>query len=181
MKENETHWSKITPPWLSAAIAALALFATITNTYFSYSSFNLNRAAQRDNLKTSVFSQFQQQYSAVNSRFPSKLLDPQFRPERGSDDYYRLEAYWIFCFSEWYATQRINPVAFGDLWDSYYAPLIQNALDIPSLRYALENMITNYPLSRADWREFFLVIAKLARDGGHPLDPKVEQRLYKAG
>jgi hypothetical protein len=111
----------------------------------------LNKRAQSAAMKAALFSQFQQQYLSVNSQFPAQLINANFRPQRDSADYNRLEAYWLFVYSEWYATQRVNPDAFGSLWANYYAPLVGDALDIPSLRYVAEDMVASRALERGEW------------------------------
>lgn len=170
--------------WIAIFISVLAMTATGINAWYSHNSFQLNSETQRASLrialetqKTAIFSQFQQQYSLVFARFPKRFLDPTFRPKLGTDDYARLEAYWLFCFSEWFATNRLAPDAYGDLWRTYYSPLIMNGLGIPSLRYVLETMMTHYPLERGDYRTFFLSLSDLARKSGDPFSAEVEQRL----
>ncbi len=170
--------------WVAIFVSALALIATSINAYSAYSSFELNRETQRAQLnisreaqRTAIFAQFQQQYTFVFARFPAKFLNPNFRPKRGTDAYARLEAYWLFCFSEWYATNRLAPDAYADLWDTYYTPLIMNGVSIPSLHYVLEDMISDYPLERGDYRNFFKALANLARKAGNPLAQTVETRL----
>ena len=102
-------------------------------------------------------------------------VGPDGKPLAG--DYDRLEAYWLFCYSEWYATHRVNSDLFGDLWTGYYAPLVGDGLDIPSLRYVFEDMVATRPLDRGEWGPFLTEIARIGRDDGHPLPPQLQKRL----
>lgn len=170
--------------WVAIGVSALAMLATSINAYWAYNSFKLNSETQHSQLtiaaeaqKTAMFAQFQQQYTFVVSRFPSRFLDPTFQPKQGSDDYARLEAYWLFCYSEWYATNRLAPDAYRDLWKTYYTPHIMNALSIHSLRYVLEDMIMRYSLKRGDYRAFFDSLADIARQGNNAFDPDVQKKL----
>ena len=99
------------------------------------------------------------------------MLKADFRPERGSDDYRKLEDYWIFCFAEWYATEKVLPQSRDLLWNRYYAELIGNALATPSLRYVFTDMRQYYGAGSSDWVEFYGAISRLAKAGGHPLGP----------
>src|SRR4051794_6692235 len=122
---------------LKVDIAVFALIVSVTSASISYCSMRGNVDAQR----AALFSQFQAQYNDVHSRFPEQHRQPDYRPAPGSDEYARLEAYWFFCFSEWYATHRVNAGAYRDLWDDYYVPLVGDGVQINSLRYVLENRI----------------------------------------
>ena len=169
---------------LTLLISLLALLVTAVTAYFTYDSVRVSRSATRESgrnadraQETSLFAQFQEEYSGVASRFPRHFLAPTFKPRRGSEDYARLEAYWFFCFSEWYATNRIFPEASRQLWTAYYAPLIMNGLEIPSLRYTVQNMIYSFDLRRGSYRNFFIAVAALARQENQPLSPISERRL----
>jgi len=164
---------------LSLVISILALLASGLTAWTARDALQFNKQSQTDAQKTAIFAQFQQQYLAVSGQFPAQLTDPHFRPTRDSGDYDRLEAYWLFCYSEWYATHRVNQDLFGDLWTHYYEPLIADGLDIQSLRYVLEDMINTRSLDRGDWGPFFAEIARIARDDGHPLTPVFEQRVAR--
>jgi hypothetical protein len=153
------------PGWISAVIAVFALGATAYSAYTSHASLELTRETQQ----LALFSQFQNEYAAIALHFPAQLLDRNFRPARDSDDYKRLEDYWIFCYAEWYATQRTDPLLYGRLWNEYYANLILNALEIPSLRYVLTDMMTSYGVKRSDMQRFYAELNKLAEDAGEPL------------
>jgi len=161
----------------SLFVSVGALVATSVNAWSAFHSLRFNRETAIQTQKATMFSQFQQQYTVVSSRFPAQHLDPNFRPARGSDDYARLQAYWFFCFSEWYATTKLNPDAFRSLWDTYYSRLIGGALDIRSLRYVLEDMIQNGKLIGRDWPLFFSEVALIAQRQGHPLSVEVERSL----
>ena len=162
---------------VSLAVSVLALLASGLTAWTARDALRFNKQSQADAQKTAIFAQSQQQYLTINTQFPAQLTDANFRPPRSSGDYDRLEAYWLFCFSEWYATQRVNPELFGDLWSDYYAPLIADALDVPSLRYVLQDMIVSRPVDRGEWGPFFAEIGRIARDDGNPLPPQLEQRL----
>jgi hypothetical protein len=164
---------------VSLIIALLALLASGLTAWTAHDALRFNKSAQAAAQKSLIFAQFQQQYQAVSNQFPAQLHDPAFRPARDSGDYDRLEAYWIFCFSEWYATQRVNPEVFGDLWPEYYAPLIADGLEIPSLHYVLEDTVATHSLDHGEWGPFLQEIARIAREDGHPLRPELEQRLKR--
>jgi hypothetical protein len=157
----------VTPPssWISTGIASLALVATSVNVYYTNSSYRLNQETQ----KATIFSQFQQQYSAIDGRFPAEVLSPDYHPARGSDEYRRLLDYWIFCYSEWYETQKNGAASYKDLWDDYYAGLISHAFDIPSLRFVLMDMFQSYGTDGKDMQEFYNALRQLAADKGKPL------------
>lgn len=167
---------------LSLVISVLALLTSGLTAWTARDALHFNKRAQGDAMKAALFSQFQQQYLSVNSQFPAQLMAADFRPQRDSADYNRLEAYWLFVYSEWYATQRVNADAFGSLWTSYYAPLVGDALDIPALRYVLEDMVASRALERGEWGQFLTEVARIAKEDGAPLRPELEQRLasYKA-
>jgi hypothetical protein len=162
---------------LSTLISLIALIATIVNAHSSYSALQFNQRATMETQQAALFAQFQHEYSSVNSRFPAAYLDPKFQPVRGSDDYARLQSYWIFCYSEWYATNKFDPDSFKRLWTDYYSPLVTDGLDIPSLRYVLEDMIKTHLLERGSWDEFLIELSKLARASGKPLTPAAERYL----
>lgn len=90
-------------------------------------------------------------------------------PPRGSPDYKRLQDYWIFCYAEWYQTKRPGQEHFKDMWDDYYAGLIANSLEIPSLRYVIHDMMQYYGLKRDMMRAFYKEIRDLAERNGQPL------------
>lgn len=167
---------------ISLVVSILAFLASGFTAWTARDSLHFNKRAQSDAQKTAIFSQFQQQYLSVNAQFPAGVTNSNFRPPRDSADYNRLEAYWLFVYSEWYATQRVNPDALGSLWSDYYAPLVGDALDIPSLRYVLEDIVASRALERGEWGPFLKEIARIAREDGEPLRPELEQRLarYKA-
>ena len=162
---------------MSLIVSVLALVASGLTAWTARDALQFNKQAQADAQKTAIFAQFQQQYLAVSAQFPAQLTDPNFRPARDSSDYDRLEAYWLFCYSEWYATRRVNPDLFGDLWHDYYAPLVADGLDIASLRYVFEDMVASRQLDRGEWGPFLAEIAQIAREDGHPLRPQLQQRL----
>lgn len=164
---------------ISLVVSILAFLASGFTAWTARDALHFNKQAQTDAQKAAIFSQFQQQYLVVSSQFPGQVTDAYFRPPRGSADYDRLEAYWLFCFSEWYATKRVNPGAFGSLWTGYYAPLIGDGLDIPSLRYVLEDIVASRALDRGEWGEFLQEIARIARAEGQPLRPELEQKLAR--
>ncbi|MES2001710.1 MAG: hypothetical protein V4444_05300 [Pseudomonadota bacterium] len=136
-------------------------------------ALHANQSAAVQAQRAALFSQFQQQYNAVSANFPDKFADAKFRPALGTEDYARLQAYWIFCFSEWYATHRVSPKAFGDLWSDYYAPLIANGLRIPSLKYVLEDRVRAHGAGSGAWNAFLRDIDKLASAHRVPLDSEV--------
>lgn len=162
---------------LSLIVSMLAFVASGLTAWTAHDALRFNRKAQGDAQKTAIFTQFQQQYLAVSAQFPPQLTDANFRPIRDSGDYDRLESYWLFCYSEWYATHRVNPDLFGDLWGDYYAPLVADALDIHSLRYVLDDMVATRALDRGEWGSFLAEIARIAREDGHPLRLESERRL----
>ncbi|HWJ59391.1 MAG TPA: hypothetical protein VNR68_07150 [Sphingomicrobium sp.] len=162
---------------LSLSISALALMASGLSAWTATKALDFNRRASSDTQRSTLFWQFQNQYSAVASRFPPQMLDPAFRPADGSDEYARLEAYWFFCFAQWYATHRVNPENFGELWDGYYVPLIADGLETPSLRYVMESMIMSNKMAKGDFNNFLVEMGRIARESGQPLSPVAERRL----
>jgi hypothetical protein len=162
---------------VSLIVSILAFMASGLTAWTAHDALRFNKKSQYDAQKTAVFAQFQQQYLAVSGQFPAQLTEANFRPARGSGDYDRLEAYWLFCFSEWYATNRVNPDGFGTLWTDYYAPLVADGLEIPSLRYVLEDLVATRALDRGEWGPFLAEIGRIAREDGHPLRPELERRL----
>lgn len=158
----------------------ISIAALLLSAYSAYVAQRAVDSSERISLETqrsTLFSQFQEQYNSISTRFPRSVLDQSFRPKRGSDDYVRMEAYWFFCFSEWYATNRVNRPAIGDLWVNYYTPLISDALEIPSLRYVLEERIRSRGIGRGQWTLYLKELARIARANGTPLSPDVEARL----
>jgi hypothetical protein len=169
-------------------VAILAFVATSINAGVAYKSFKLNNETQHAALHASLanqravlFSNFQQQYSTIAAGFPPGVYDPTFRPKPRSEEYAKLWRYWLFCFSEWYVTNRLDREAYKSLWDSYYSPLVTSALRIPSLRYVLESMILSQDLHRGEYRGFFQTLSKLARESDQPLSPAAEKKLAAAG
>lgn len=160
-EQGSFDWSK----WVAIGVAVLAAIIAGGNSYVTYLSYNLNS----ENQKAALFSQFQSEYSGIASRFPPRLLEPNFTPPRGSPEYKRLQDYWIFCYAEWYQTKRPGQKSFSDMWDSYYAGLISNSLEIPSLRYVIQDMMKYYGLKRATMRDFYGEIRALAEQNGQPI------------
>lgn len=171
--------------WLTVTFAGLSALAAFVAAGFSgYSALTAQRALESSEKmslqseRTELFLQFQEQYNAVSARFPEGILPREFRPKRGSNDYARLEAYWFFCFSEWYATNRVNEPAFRDLWVNYYTPLIADGLEIPSLRHVLEDRIRARGAGRGAWKDYLKDLASIARRYGHPLSKEVEEQIF---
>lgn len=162
---------------LSIGIAALALMASGFTAWTSSRSLELNRRTNLLNQRASMFAQVQSQYSDIAARFPAQLNDPSFRPVDGSDGYSDLESYWFFCFSEWFATHRVNPEAYQDVWASYFVPLMADSLQVPSLRYVLEDIVMDERMSSPDWVRFLTEVSRVADASGHPLTPQARQRL----
>jgi len=168
-----------------ADYAAFGAFViSLVTAWFSWGTLNTDRQSLHANSqaavdaeRTTLFLQFEEQYYAIAGRFPKQLHEPQFRPDPRTDDYAKLQAYWFFCFSEWYATQRVNRPAFGDLWVKYYEPLIATGLKIPSLRYVLENGVRKQGVGSGDWAAFLDELAKIASAHGSPLDADVQQKI----
>jgi hypothetical protein len=161
-----------------SALAAVA--AAIFSGYSSLTARHALRLTERisvENERTELFSQFQDEYRAVSSQFPARHHEPNFKPAPGSDDFARLERYWFFVFSEWYETNRVNPGAFGDLWQNYYTPLVADGLELQSLSYVLEERIRLRGAGRGEWHNFLKELAKIAREDGHPLSADVEAAL----
>jgi hypothetical protein len=161
--------------------AAVAIVAALFSWDSSQTAHRALASSERINVETqraNLFEQFQEQYNAVSGQFPKRHLERTFRPAPGSDDYARLEHYWFFCFSEWYATNRVNPQASANLWRDYYTPLIADGLEIPSLRYVLEDRIRTRGAGRGDWRSYLRELARIAREDGHPLAPDVERAIF---
>lgn len=165
----------------SFAISALALLTSGISTWTANRSLDLARRTDVETQRANLFIQFQSHFYTVTERFPAQYLEPGFRPADGSGEYARLEGFWLLCFSEWYATHRLNSDSFRDLWSSYYVPLIADALAIPSLRYVIENLAQTDRLSRGGWKEFLQEIARIARASGQPLSARSEQHLAMAG
>jgi hypothetical protein len=147
------------------------------NLYTQRQALHANQDAAAESQRTALFSQFQQQYNTVRAGFPERFMDPKFRPAAGTDDYARLQAYWFFCFSEWYATHRVNAAAFGSLWADYYSPLIGDGLSIPSLRYVLEDRIRTRGVGSGDWTAFLKEVAAIASAHRRPLSKDVQEQI----
>jgi hypothetical protein len=150
------------PNWVSVFVSALALTATVYIAYTSSTSIALDRETQ----KMALFALFEQEYTGIESRFPSRIYDPDFRPARKSDDYKRLEDYWILCYAEWYATNKTGSAAYHDLWSNYYAGHVVDALDTSSLRYVLIDMFQNYGAKDKNMQQFYEALRGLARNAG---------------
>ena len=164
--------------------AVLSALAAVASAVYSHESSEVAAQAivssermNRDQRRSEIFSQFQEQYAEIASRFPSRYMHPGYRPKRGSDEYARLEAYWFFCFSEWYATNRVNSGALRDLWDNYYRPLIGDGIETPSLRYVLEERVRSRGAGRGEWRLFFKELSLIAKSNGRPLGADVEATI----
>ena len=166
---------------LSVGIAALALLTSGFSAWTSSRALDLNRRTNLLNQRAAMFSQVQSQYGTIASRFPTQLNDPEFRPVDGSDGYADLEAYWFFCFSEWYATHRVNPEAYHDVWASYFVPLMADSLQVPSLRFVLEDIIMGERMSSPDWVRFLSEVSRVADASGRPLSVEARLRLQQMG
>lgn len=149
----------------------LALGFTTINVYVSYLSYQLGSDIQQ----SAIFAQFQMQYNMIASRFPAPLLDPTFRPVHGSEDYRRLTDYWIFCYAQWFETEKSRFASHRALWTQYYSGLVLNALEIPSLRYVFLEMQKDYGVNRPEMQEFYRAIGELAAKAGQPLVPAGKQ------
>ncbi len=162
---------------VTTVVAVIAAIVSAAGAFISFQAMKSSERISMQAQRASVFAQFQEHYNAVSSRFPPRFLDPAFKPKAGTDEYARLEAYWFFCFSEWYATHKTNPEAIGDLWEGYYTPLIADALEIASLRYVLEHRIKTRGRGQNLWTEYLRALGKIARDSGRPLDPDAQEIL----
>jgi len=166
---------------LSVGIAALALMTSGFSAWTSSRALDLNRRTNLLNQRASMFAQAQSQYGSLASNFPAQVNDPEFRPVDGSDGYADIEAYWFFCFSEWYATHRVNPEAYLDVWSSYFVPLMADSLQVPSLRFVLEDIIMDERMSSPDWVRFLSEVSRVADSSGHPLSVEARLRLQQMG
>jgi hypothetical protein len=151
--------------FFAAVISAIALAATVVSAWASYNALQVSRREQTAN----IFLQFQQDYNLVSARFPARLRDPDFRPARASDDYRRLEEYWIFSFAEWYATHDLGGGVYGNLWLGYYAALAQGALDIPALRYVLNDMRSRHGDYNGAFPAYFQELVRISQQTSDPL------------
>ena len=85
MKEERSGWSLI-------AEGGALIIAIISAGFSAYSSITAHQALQsteqisHETQRQDVFGQFQDQYRAMDERFPKRLHDPNFRPNRGSDE-----------------------------------------------------------------------------------------------
>lgn len=168
-------------------LATSAVSVSVVTAVFAWGTLKTDRQALQVNSqaaveaeRTTLFLQFEEQYYAIAARLPKQLHERGFQPDTRTDDYARLQAYWFFCFSEWYATHRVNRSAFGDLWDNYYAPLVATGLNIPSLRYVLESGVRTRGVGSGDWTAFLQELARIARAHGQPLDSDVLKEVNGA-
>lgn len=153
---------------VSILIATAALVVSGLSTYSSLTALQVNKKAARAQL----FSNFQQQYAGVASQFPSKLSDPNWRPERDSEDWWKLKRYWDLCYVEWYATQRLHPELYGPLWDTFYSHVIGDALDYRSLRGVLVDLMQLQQRDKApDKNDFYDFLRARAKEKGLSLQP----------
>lgn len=151
---------------VSGVVAVTGLVATCYLAYISHSSFLLYQRTQQ----VSLFAQFESEYTAIPSKFPPQMFDRDFRPPRDSVAYKSLEDYWIFAYAEWFATNKFKSDSYKELWDGYYADLIQNALEVPSLRCVLIDMSHSYAAKNKNAQEFYGVLRDMARNAGEPLE-----------
>lgn len=96
------------------------------------------------------------------------MQQSDFRLAVGSDDFRKLEDYGIFCYAEWFETNKGDPASYNDLWVAYYSGLILNAMDVPSLRYTLIIMMQDYG-HQEYMQEFYNDMRGLAAKEGKPL------------
>jgi hypothetical protein len=79
-------------------------------------------------------------YYEVDSQLPPDYRNPNFRPCSDPSDpceydkWRRIRTYWYHAFDEWFVTKHLNPDLFGELWDNYYAAVIDRSLEVQSLR-----------------------------------------------
>jgi hypothetical protein len=146
-------------------VSTLAFAATTLSAWSAFASFRLNNQTQQ----TVLFTQLLQQYRAIASQFPNRILDPDFHPAVGSDDYWKILQFWQYAYVEWFATNKLNPALYNKLWDSYYSHRIVNALAVPSLRAVLIDQMRLVSVADRDTAEFYDALRKLARDDGSPL------------
>ena len=161
----------------SIIVAIAACLGTWYNARTAKQNMLINAGFNNKNQENALFIQFQQQYVNISSKFPPKYLEGNFKPARGSEDYGKLQSYWFFCFSEWYATTKLNPLSSEELWESYYIPLISGGINTPSLRYVFEDMVDNYEMKSASWRHFLKQILLIAQKSGHPLSKRTQDRI----
>ena len=154
----------------------MALWATSYSAWTAHASLELTQQAQQ----TALFSDFQQDYTEISARFPERFLEQGFRPPRGSDEYKRLQDFWIFGYAEWFATNKLGPGVFKTLWDNYYAGLMTDALHIPSLRYVLLDMVEGEGSRRDDMHAFLATLTALAAKAGTPLLPPAHEATAPA-
>ena len=148
-------------------MALLALLTTAYSAFTSHQSLLLSQQYEQ----VSLFNEFQNEYATISGRFPPQLLNPDFRPAPGTEEYERLQAYWIFAYAEWFATNQLGNGVNQSLWTHYYAPLVLNAMEIPSLHYVLTDMQQSYGKRRPTMQQFYRTLQELAREAGEPLQP----------
>lgn len=164
----------------SIALSALALLASTASAWTANRSLAFAQKANEQTQRTNLFLQFQSQYYTVTDQFPPRLLEPSFRPVAGSSEYARLEAFWLFSYSVWFASHKVDSQVFEDMWYGYYVPLVGDGLAIPSLHYVLENSLKTGKQSRGSWNEFLKEVARVGRETGHPLSPASELLVERA-
>lgn len=164
----------------SIALSALVLLASTASVWTANRSLDFAQKANVQTQRTNLFIQFQSQYYTVTEQFPAQLLEPAFRPVSGSSEFARLEAFWLFSYSVWFASHKIESEVFGDLWSGYYVPLVGDGLAIPSLHYVLEDSLKTKKLSRGNWNEFLSEVARVGRETGHPLSPASELLIARS-
>jgi len=150
-------------------IATAALAVSIISAYLSLSALQVNKKAARAQL----FSNFQQQYGVIASQFPANIFDPSWHPPVGSEDWWKLKRYWDLCYVEWYATQKLHPELYGSLWKTFYAEVIGDALDYPSLRGVLIELMQRQQRDKAPHKNlFYEELRARANEKGLSLQPK---------
>jgi hypothetical protein len=147
-------------------LAVLALIFSGISTYFSLTAIHVNQ----DSARAQLFSNFQQQYSAIAAQFPTKHFDQDWIPETGTEDWLRLKRYWDLCYVEWYATRRLQPALYGRLWNDFYAQAIGDALEYPSLRSVLIDLMVQQQDKSPQKHDFFEALRVLAWTRGVSLE-----------
>lgn len=153
---------------ISIFIATAALIVSGMSAYSSWSALQVNESAARAQL----FSNFQQQYSVIASQFPQRLFDPTWHPAVDSEEWWKLKRYWDLCYVEWYVTQELHPELYGPLWTSFYSKAIGDALDYPSLRGVLIDIMQQRQHNKVPHKDLFYdELRDRAKDRGVSLEP----------
>ena len=120
--------------WTDLVALIISGFALV----FAVLAHRRSISAERRSLaeaKTHAFLTFRERFQRIKHDLPPLWSDPNWLPQRGTDEWRRIELYWQNAFDEWFVPMRLNREHLEDLWPLFFESAVKSALFHRPLRY----------------------------------------------